>query len=775
MYSSTLIILSKNLKIYWLHRGNKAPFLPDYHCFTGGMLKKAEPSQEHLKNLAWQKAKQEISYPFSQHRINQWMSLGLWHTHPYLHTQMETHFYLDFLDDFDAEDLCFETDLSHFHAGQWVSLEHVYEAWQKADLLIAPPTLFYIKALSELIQNLGLKDQHVGSKAELRQEIENGFFEKHPLKAELQFLNPIRPYIHVFPLKTPTLPPATHTNCYLIGKEKLVIVDPGAILQSEIDRLGLHLKTRFDRSPFQIVGILLTHHHVDHISGVLACQKLLTETFQQKVPIFAHLETAKEVDFEVDIELEEGKWHIGDSSVDLEILHTPGHAKGHFCIWDHQSHTAIVGDMVAGTGTILIDPYEGDMQIYLKQLQRLSDLNLRALLPSHGAPIGATTEYLSFYIQHRLNREKKILNALSFEKRRSLSRIVEEAYQNTPLVMRKGPNGGIAGLSALAHLLKLQKEGYATCENDLWLRRPKDELEMQSFALFQQEQDTLIMAEKLSTLIKELVWMMSELRAHCAWNKEQDLQSLKRYLLEETSELYEVMSSTTTHGMVAHKTELADVFLQILFQSQIRQEEAQFSLVEVLLTLKEKMIRRHPHVFHLNPSQGEIQQKTLSEIRRQYLQIKEQEQEQEQEQENEAHQVDLYEKFKQQFQKLSQCQPFLLRAQLISEKAAEIGFDWPSWEGSFLKVQEEVLEVKEAIELNNHDQMLDEIGDLFFAIVNLSRHLKIDPNIAVHQSIQKFQHRFLEMLRLSAHDQKDFSALSLDEKEKYWGKAKIKS
>ncbi len=770
--SSTLLILSKDLKIFWLHRGDSAPFLPAYHCFAGGALKGQEANDQNLRHLSLLKAQKEIKYPFTTHRIDKWISLGSWFTHPYLHTQMETHFYLDFLDNIDAQDLALEYDQQHFQGGHWIKPIDALKHWETSKILIAPPTYFYIKQLTTLIQeipNLQYKS--------LTPYVINDFFLNHPLKTRLQSVNPIRPNIQVFPLKTPTLPPATHTNCYIVGKKKLLIVDPGATIWQELQRLFDELSYRINEGLAQgvdteVFGIFLTHHHVDHISGVIETQKYLSQKYQRHIPVYAHLNTAKEVDFPVDIFLEEGPWHIDDPFTDLELLHTPGHAKGHLCLWEKISHTAIVGDMVAGTGTILIDPYEGDMKEYLAQLSRLKTYSFSALLPSHGAPIATANLYLQSYIDHRLNREQKVLNALSFEKRRSLSRIVDIAYHNTAPNLRKGPNGGIAGLSAFAHLLKLQKDGLVRCEQEQWIRIAGPENETEA-GVFQKDNDSWEYEQRLSTLIKELTSMMAVLRADCDWNQKQDLPSLKRYLLEEAYELYEVMDRESIYEIGQHKIELGDLFLQILFQSQIRKEQKDFDLVDVLLTLKEKMIRRHPHVFYLRPKKEEEQAKlSLDEIRSQYLEIKRKE--------SLKHLDDQGVKdenaiISQSFTHIPSAMPPLLKAMVIGEKAANARFDWLHWQDSFQKITEESNEILEAIRMGDAQEIEKEIGDLLFAVVNLCRHLKVDPHLALQRTNEKFMARFQEMLALCSAQKIVFSALRLDQMEELWQKSKTKA
>ena len=242
------------------------------------------------------------------------------------------------------------------------------------------------------------------------------------------------------PLRSPTLPPATHTNCWVLGTKKLTLIDPGSPWPEELDAL---MRWVGDRT---VERIFLTHHHYDHVSGAVALQE------RTGAPIAAHPMTAERVDFDI-----QEIWHGGQTLVSgtrsWKMIHTPGHAAGHLCL--HDGPNVIAGDMVAGVGTILLDPSEGDLGDYLKSLGRLAALQPTRLLPAHGPALQPASEVLEGYISHRLMRSQQIVDALDPQNNPCSARdLVPEVYRE--LDPQFFP---IAELQLLSHLLWLQKTG----------------------------------------------------------------------------------------------------------------------------------------------------------------------------------------------------------------------------------------------------------------------------------------------------------------------------
>jgi len=252
-------------------------------------------------------------------------------------------------------------------------------------------------------------------------------------------LLPLAPGIRVLALRTPTLPPATHTNVYLVGPDEgpWIAVDPGspypdqqAVLDRALEQVGL-------------AYVLLTHHHGDHVGGAAALAKRFG------APIAAHANTAKRLP-KLSIER---LLADGDELAGLECVFTPGHADGHLC-FARDGYT-IAGDMVAGLGTILIDPSEGDMALYLASLERLLARPQTVLLPAHGPALPDGHAKLREYIAHRRMREAKIAVALG-NSDESVGELVARAYADTPRMLWP-----LAERSLLAHLHKLAVEGRA--------------------------------------------------------------------------------------------------------------------------------------------------------------------------------------------------------------------------------------------------------------------------------------------------------------------------
>lgn len=256
---------------------------------------------------------------------------------------------------------------------------------------------------------------------------------------------PVAPGIRVLALRTPTLPPAAHTNVYLVGPDAgpVAVVDPGSPYpeqQAALDRV-------LAASPPAVV--FLTHHHGDHVGGAQALAD------RWGVPIAAHAATARLLGGRVRVTqlLDDG-----DEVHGARALATPGHAEGHLCF--AVGDAVIAGDMVAGLGTILIDPSEGDMAVYLASLEKLRARPQAMLLPAHGPAIADGHAKLSEYLSHRLAREAKVAAALHDEPR-GLAELVAEAYRDTPRVL-----WGLAERSMLAHLIKLAREHRAIDQGD---------------------------------------------------------------------------------------------------------------------------------------------------------------------------------------------------------------------------------------------------------------------------------------------------------------------
>ncbi|MBC2727828.1 nucleoside triphosphate pyrophosphohydrolase [Desulfosporosinus sp.] len=246
----------------------------------------------------------------------------------------------------------------------------------------------------------------------------------------------------------------------------------------------------------------------------------------------------------------------------------------------------------------------------------------------------------------------------------------------------------------------------------------------------------------------KLAKVMKTLRSEggCAWDREQTHDTLKKYLIEES---YEVLDAIDKQDMYNLCEELGDLLLQVVFHAQIASESGVFEIRDVLREVIQKMIRRHPHVF------GEEKAETADDVILTWDRIKSIEKEDNQ-------RLDFFNDPK--------GLPALMWASSTQHRVAKVGFDWSDLEGPWSKVQEELQELESA--LAEGIGIREELGDLLFSIVNLSRYLKFDTEEVLRDTIHKFQSRFLKMVELSREKGLIFERLSLDEMDTFWEKAK---
>lgn len=259
---------------------------------------------------------------------------------------------------------------------------------------------------------------------------------------------PVAPGVMRLALRTPTLPPATTTNCWILGEDRVLLVDPAPIDADEQARL-----LQVARG-LRVDALFLTHHHGDHVGAA----GFLAEALG--VQIWAHAETAARLDLPIRRQLDEG-----DAWQGWTVRHTPGHAPGHLCLL-RDDGVAAVGDMVAAEGTILIDPIEGDLRAYLHHLARLKALGVRTLLPAHGPAIVDGPALIDQYIAHRNLRSQQILAALAAVEQADAEALAPRVYPELNPAFWP-----LAALQIQTHLQALTADGQAHTDDGLTFRR----------------------------------------------------------------------------------------------------------------------------------------------------------------------------------------------------------------------------------------------------------------------------------------------------------------
>lgn len=242
-----------------------------------------------------------------------------------------------------------------------------------------------------------------------------------------------------------------------------------------------------------------------------------------------------------------------------------------------------------------------------------------------------------------------------------------------------------------------------------------------------------------------LLNIMDDLREKCPWDKKQTIDSLRHLTIEETYELADAILSGDMQGL---KGEIGDLFLHLVFYSRIASEQGHFDVTDVLHTICDKLIYRHPHIY------GDVTADSEEEVKANWEKLK------------------LKEGKKSVLEGVPVSLPALVKAQRIQDKVKGVGFDWSDIQDVRAKVTEEIAELDEAIASGKIEQMQDEFGDVLFSLVNYGRFLGLNPEDALEQTNRKFRARFMMMEAFILEEQKDISTMTLAEMDVYWDRAK---
>jgi len=338
---------------------------------------------------------------------------------------------------------------------EFITPKDALARWENSEVLISPPVLISLQSLAEIeTQNCSI----LKNSASLHLCVENLRQKSEKHDGIIAYLE-LNPHITVFPLRTETLPPATHTNCFIVGNKEFIVIDAASKDETEIAKLCELIDSMIENGAV-CKEIIVSHLHPDHFGGETVLQKHLQEKFGLEVPVSAHEITAKSLEGMVEFQkfiTDEQIFTLKDKfgeTFEIKALHTPGHARGHLCFYDESKCFLLSSDNVIATGSVVIAPPEGNLVDYLASLERMKNLpNLRFLCGSHGSAIFNGKAKIDEYIAHRLERENQIFEAFQTGAK-TPSQIVEKVYVGLDEKLVR-----LAEKSVEAHLEKLLSDG----------------------------------------------------------------------------------------------------------------------------------------------------------------------------------------------------------------------------------------------------------------------------------------------------------------------------
>lgn len=479
---ASAIILVKDGKVLWAQRNPKIKFLGGWHAFPGGKTEKTDAEIE-VKNCsdndlqrfiigAVREVFEEVgvlivrggdkltkgqraslhddlisgrsSFKEILDDWNLWIDVedfqytGFWTTPQFSPVRFKTRF---FIAECPAKQTPYAA-ISELQNIEFILPQDALNRWANSEVLISPPVLIALQILAT-------------ENTEKHREI---LLEKsQKCDGVIDFIE-LNPRLICFPLRTKTLPPATHTNCFIVGKKEFVVIDAASTEMEEQAKLFDLIDSMIENGAV-CKEIIVSHLHPDHFGGETVLQNHLREKFGLEIPISTHKITAEDlrekVEFQKFIE-DEQIFNLKDetgANFEIKALHTPGHARGHICFYDSEFGFLLSSDNVVGTGSVVIAHPEGNMNDYLESLEMMKNLpKLRFLAGSHGSAIFDAKGKIEEYIAHRLEREKQIIEAVE-NGAKTPEEITQFVYKG--LDEKLFP---LAVKSVLAHLAKIEAD-----------------------------------------------------------------------------------------------------------------------------------------------------------------------------------------------------------------------------------------------------------------------------------------------------------------------------
>lgn len=437
---ASAVVLRDGDEVLCVERSPDQSFFPGHHAFAGGTWEdqdRVEGDEEAtFRSCAVREVAEETDVDLAPDDLE---PAGRVLTPPFVPVRYDTRIYVaDLPDDADPAPGGDVVDVHRHDPGEAVA------AWARFELPLPPPVKHYLEVI----------DEHGDDAPKILEDDTRDERVRVPIT--------LHPGHRIVPLHVRTLPPFEYTNAYLVGSDPFVVVDPGSPEADEQELLNTVVRERLDDGA-TLAGIVVTHPHADHVGGLAD----LAHRFD--APVWCHEATAGALDVPPDRILEEGDgidlgtYEPTGEDWRLSVHHLAGHHPGHLCLEDTRRGAWIVGDLVAGVGTVVIGPPDGEMATYLDSLERLRSLGPSVLFPAHGPPITDPDDHLQELVDHRLEREARILDAVA-SGARSIEQIVAEAYTDVDESLH-----GLAEHTARAHLLKLEAEGRVTRDGEGWM------------------------------------------------------------------------------------------------------------------------------------------------------------------------------------------------------------------------------------------------------------------------------------------------------------------